>query len=347
MLPRLWLALLMCFAFLSAAVALGRALPRADQLLVETDQRSGLRDLRLIDTSRALAINLTHTPLATEASAEWSADGEWLTYIYGEVMIRDVCVRTITRPGNCQYTTGSWDDRPRWSPDGTSVIYQSVTFSGDVRMSLLPTDLSSRIDLFSVGGYLDYSWSPDSSQIVFTTGLNYPLLHVVPVNLSRHPQRLFFEGTREYAPAFSPDGRWMAYISENDDGQDIYRVPTSCLAEQVTCDSLVERLTTRNSAFSTLDWSPDSRSLLYASRIDTRFQVVLLDVETRQERMLTEGNQLVASPRFSPDGRSVSYLSGTGRRFNVYILSLAEGAQPQRMTSDRRDNWSPIWRPRG
>lgn len=341
----LWVVLL---SAISASSALGRALPGGDQLLVESDRRNGLRDLRLLDVSRSLLVNLTRTLFISEESAEWSRDGRLLTYIYGEVMIRDVCVWAMPAFRRaCAEATGSFDDRPRWSSDGASIVYQSVTFGGDVRLSLLPKDLSSRIDIMTMGGYLDYAWSPDDRYIVFTAGLNYPLLHVISLDGSGHPQRLFFDGIREYAPTFSPDGRWLAYISEGERGQDIYRIPTSCLAQVESCAALAERLTTRESSFSAPDWSPDSRFLIYTSRVGNGFQIVLLDTEDPCERLLTNDARQYASPRFSPDGTAIAYLSGGGGRFDVYVWALDGETQAQRLTFDRWDNWSPLWRPRG
>lgn len=341
----LWVLLM---SGISAASALGRAFPGADQLLVESDRRNGLRDLRLFDVGRLLMVNMTRTPFVSEESAEWSHDGRHLVYIYGEVMIRDVCVWAVPAFRRaCAISTGSFDDRPRWSGDGGSIVYQSVTFSGDVRLSLLPQDLSARIDIMTIGGYLDYTWSPDSRQIVFTAGLNYPLLHVLSLDGDGTPQRLFFDGIREYAPTFSPDGRWLAYISEGERGQDIYRVPTTCLSVPETCENVVERLTARESAFSAPDWSPDSGLLIYTSRVGTGFQLVVLDVDAKRERLLTNDGRQYASPRFSPDGRTIAFLSGSGGRLDLYVRGLHSDDAAQRLTFDRWDNWSPLWRPRG
>jgi TolB protein len=348
MLARVLLLWVLLLCTISASSALGRALPGGDQLLVESDRRNGLRDLRLVDVGRPLMVNLTRTPFISEESAEWSRDGRLLTYIYGEVMIRDVCVWAVPALSRaCADSTGSFDDRPRWSSDSASIVYQSVTFGGDVRLSLLPQDLSSRVDVMTMGGYLDYAWSPDDRHIVFTAGLNYPLLHVLSLERGAQPQRLFFDGIREYAPTFSPDGRWLAYISEGERGQDLYRIPTSCLAQAASCAAQVERLTSRESSFSAPDWSPDSRLLIYTSRVGNGFQLVLLDTDDKRERLLTNDGRQYASPRFSPDGKAVVFLSGGGGRFDVYLRALDAEAQPQRLTFDRWDNWSPLWRPRG
>ncbi len=346
MLVRLVALYLALYSVISSAAALGRALPGADQLLVESDRRDGLRDLRLIDTGRPLMLNLTRTPDTSEESAEWSADGRMLAYVYGEVMIRDICVWSLPAIARrCAWSTGSLEARPRWSHDGSSLVYQSVTFGGDVRLSLLPSDLSTRADILSIGGYLDYAWTPDNRAVVFTAGLNYPLLHNLPLDGS-HPQRLFFDGIREYAPTFSPDGRWLAFVSEGERGQDIYRVPVSCLREVRDCAALVERLTARETAFSYLDWSPDSRWLVYTSRVGGDFQVVLLDTESKIETLVTNDRQQYASPRFSPDGGAIAYLSAPNGRFDLFVLVLEPDARPQRITFDVWDNWSPSWRPR-
>lgn len=160
----------------------------------------------------------------------------------------------------------------------------------------------------------------------------------VPVDGTAAPQP-FTRGHRDTAPAFSPDGRWIAFLRAEPKGKPQLYVVEAGGGEPV-------RLTDAPLGVSDLRWSPDGRRLVYVARVpdegryvadgdpsaeaprlitefqyrhdglgftrDRRNHLFLLDVpaqpvpgELPEARRLTVGDVDVTGPRWTADGRHV------------------------------------------
>ncbi len=84
-------------------------------------------------------------------------------------------------------------------------------------------------------------------------------LWAVPTDASA-PARPLTEGHQDSAPAFSPDGRWLAYLSAEPGGRpQVWVLPTAGGAGR--------RLTDHHLGAGAPVWSPDSRRLAYTARV--------------------------------------------------------------------------------
>jgi tricorn protease len=72
-----------------------------------------------------------------------------------------------------------------------------------------------------------------------------------------HPSRITTHPAAEFAPHFSPDGRWIAFSANYDNNTDVYVVPTE--------GGQPQRLTWHPSADVVTGWSPDSKRVLFTS----------------------------------------------------------------------------------
>ena len=70
-----------------------------------------------------------------------------------------------------------------------------------------------------------YSFSPDGKSLVFQETEGSQDLHVLSLEGERTIQPLLQTEFNELYPAISPDGRWMAYISDESGRQEIYVRP--------------------------------------------------------------------------------------------------------------------------
>jgi TolB protein len=110
------------------------------------------------------------------------------------------------------------------------------------------------------------------------------------------------------------------------------------------------------------DWSPDGRTIVYASYRDDAIELRLLDAVTGATRPLVANGAVNVEPRFSPDGSRLAYVSTAYEgRFHVFLLSLGAGdpGDPERLTEDHDsglpryyysvfDHYlSPSWSPDG
>src|SRR5438270_4310503 len=105
-------------------------------------------------------------------------------------------------------------------------------------------------------------WSADGSRIMFTSALaGEPALWSIgahggfPQRLTTNLGRVRFLGTRE--PRISPDGNWIAYLSEENDGAGIWLWPMAGGAARLLTNSGV--------TVNALSWSPDSQSLAFSA----------------------------------------------------------------------------------
>jgi eukaryotic-like serine/threonine-protein kinase len=113
---------------------------------------------------------------------------------------------------------------PIWSPDSKRVVFGAGRlFASNADGSGTPEQLTTGTE-----NQIPASWTPGGSAIAFlqrgtTEGLNG--IWVLPVDGDKKP-RLFLE-TRSslWHPAFSPDGRWIAYVSNESGGQEVYVQP--------------------------------------------------------------------------------------------------------------------------
>jgi hypothetical protein len=135
-------------------------------------------------------------------------------------------------------------------------------------------------------------------------------------------------GSTPWAPAWSPDGRWIAVAMSGS----IWKVdPETGIAEQLTHDGRYH---------SSPSWSPDGRWIVYTADDDARsVRLEALDLETGESHPLSGDEWLYADPVFSPEGDRLAYVStAPGGYFNVYVREIRDGAWAGEAVAVTRDN---------
>ena len=126
-------------------------------------------------------------------------------------------------------------------------------------------------------------------------------------------RRLTFDARLQTDPAFSPNGRFMAYASNVSGNFDIWI--------QDLASGAATRLTDDPRHDTQPDWSPDGRSILFRSERDGGGLFVI----SPQDRHVTRLTSFGYSPRWSPDGKSFAFGSGVFGSGTTLIAS-ADGA---------------------
>ncbi len=159
------------------------------------------------------------------------------------------------------------------------------------------------------------------------------------------------QGKTNLAPAISPDGRHMIFISRRDlFTLDLFlaKVPSGEVITKLNRfrrDVHFDNLRFMNSSGS---WSPDSKTVAFVVLRKGDNQIALFDLETKRVRRLikTPGVDAIMHLAWSPDGKTLAFSGTSGGIGNLYLLDLASEKITQ-LTHDRYAQIQPDWHPEG
>jgi dipeptidyl aminopeptidase/acylaminoacyl peptidase len=209
-------------------------------------------------------------------------------------------------------------------------ICGSDSFNAQARRPLQPDDIFA---LKSVG---DPRISPDGAWVAYTvTSLDKKEdssdtdVYMVAAS-GGAPVRLTSSKKPENGPRWSPDGRYLAFISARDG-----KKPQVFLLDRRGGDA--QPLTEYKTGASAIAWSPDSTKLaLLVSDPDPN------DPEGADEKDKKPKPYVITRLQFMRDGDG--YLTDIRRHIHVFDIATRKGVQ---LTSDRFDDGAPTWSPDG
>lgn len=132
-----------------------------------------------------------------------------------------------------------------------------------------------------------------------------------------NPQSLLVSPESIMSPAWSPDGRQIAYVSFEKKKAQIYTVSVETGKRRLVTD-----FSGINGAPS---WSVDGRELAVVLSKGGNPKIYSVNLANGSMKQLTFGDSIDTEPRYSPDGRSLLFTSGRGGAPQIYQLSLADG----------------------
>jgi TolB protein len=140
------------------------------------------------------------------------------------------------------------------------------------------------------------------------------------------------------SPAWSPDGKRLAYVSFESGRPAIY-------VQQLTSGNR-SKLTDFPGLNGAPAWSPDGSRLALTLSKDGSPDIYVMNVGNRQLRRLTFDDAIDTEPSWSPDGQWIAFTSDRGGRPQVYRIP-ASGGTPQRLTFEGSYNADASWSPDG
>jgi Tol biopolymer transport system component len=243
-------------------------------------------------------------------SPRFSPDGRHIAVDFSQQGSRDVWTLDLQQHTLSRLTFENDGHDPVWLPDGRRVAYLTAR-GGVIGIFLRNADGSGTAESLFVGrtNLTAGAFTPDGNELIAVgagrNGVDNDLV-MLPLAGDRTPRPLLATPFNEAWPALSPDGRWLAYQSDESGESEVYVRPFPGPGAKV--------LVSQNGGSEPV-WSRDSRELFYrgfgpqgtplvavAVRAVPEFQV--LSRTTLFEAADFEGAQPHANYDVSPDGRS-------------------------------------------
>jgi len=179
-----------------------------------------------------------------------------------QIWLYDLSRETLTR----STFEGTQNYNPLWTPDGKRIAFESNR-AGPINIFWPLADGSGGFERLTTSEYLNapMSWSPDGRLLNFigidpTTGVDIWVLRMgdPPAGSGQVRKAQLFLQTpfNENTSRFSPDGRWMAYISDESGRNEVYVQPYPGPGGkwQISTEGGTEPV-----------WNPNGRELFYRS----------------------------------------------------------------------------------
>jgi Tol biopolymer transport system component len=203
------------------------------------------------------------------------------------------------------------------------------------------------------------TWSPDGSRIAFDAGGGIYVSNSDgsgrrPLMTDRSTEMPLGSTTNVYAqaPAWSPDGRWIAFLMN----YDLYVIaPNGSRQRRLTWNHEADVLR--------LAWSPDGQRIAFESwreRVapgrwrDRLPEIYVINADGTRLRKLTRNDDLDSDPSWSPDGKRIAFARLNGGwdsceadkwedcNVDIYVMD-ADGSDQHRLTSNPKLDAEPSW----
>ena len=233
----------------------------------------------------------------------------------------------IRAAGDQNWARGRWEDVPatQLTNPGLSPTGQRAVFEHRGDIFTVPVDEGSWRNLTRTPGVADRSpvWSPDGSQVAWFSDASGEYQLVIADQLGRDQRTIPISEPSFYFEArWSPDGSKLAFTDTH------YRVLVMDVAtgrvQHVDTDRYAHPERTMNPV-----WSPDSRFVAYARRLDTQLRVIIAyDTETGERHQLTDGMADAISPVWDESGDYLYFLASTNYGLNTGWLDMTSYDRP-------------------
>jgi Tol biopolymer transport system component len=238
--------------------------------------------------------------------------------------------------------------RPRWSPDGTRIVFQNIERTKfDIRVFDLLTSNSVWVTNDAVQD-LNPVWSPSGQFIYFSSyrsgGINI-WRSAISADLSQvgAPHQLTLGAGQDVEIAVSRDATRLSFsiLRQN---ADIWKLPVD--PETGRVEGEPQRVVTTTREDSRGAWSPDGSMIAFNSDRTGEMNIWLLDLESGRSRQITKGSGGDYQANWSPDGKRIAFFSSRAGTADVWCVDVETGELEQ-LTSSESVNVNPFYSPDG
>ncbi len=223
---------------------------------------------------------------------------------------------------------------PEFSPDGDTVLFFAVDAESDPpsgECQFVGIDGTPE-GTFGAFGFGSPSWSPNV--IARSIDVGEGNTEILIAEFGVPPYLLTSDPAPDQDPAWSPDGKTLAFVSLRDGIQKIYVMDANG-------DNL-RRLTDSVRVEAQPSWSPDGTRIAFVSGDNVTTQIYIMNSDGTEVTQVTNGPGFNENPTWSPDGTMLAFWSNRSGNLQIYTIR-SDGSQLTRLTSNAFNDENPDW----
>ena len=261
----------------------------------------------------------------------------------------------------------------------TCIAFVRTEPNGSKELHLIDWDGHGDQALTSLGSILlSPGWDPAGSRLAFTS-YRQGQPRLVSLRLADGRLTTLWSGATPGAPAYSPDGKQIAFSATDEGNAEIYAARADgSQARRLTLHPGIDtspswapsgerlvftsdrcgkpqlfimdadganlaQITFTGDWNDSPDWSPQGNRIVHVSLIEKRFELALIRADGTGWQRLTKGGGC-ENPSWAPDGRHVVFARSLGGLRNLWVLDVDSGSLRQ-LTSSASQSYNPAWSP--
>ncbi len=219
---------------------------------------------------------------------------------------------------------------PQWSPNGDMIAiveahayHDLKNYISDIYLITPDGTIVKKVTdnpTWTGNDLLEVQWSPDGNKLLFSSGINMVSdkadIYVINTD-GTNLLRLTFPPAQQYSPRWSPDGKYLAYLS-------IYKSNTYLVIRGTSIDYPINKqllIREQSDTITEISWSPNGRYIAYSSERNGKENIFIYDILEEKERRLTDDTHS-DDPNWSRDGTKILFSSYHEGKREIYTIDI-------------------------
>ena len=235
---------------------------------------------------------------------------------------------------------------PSISSDGKTIVYEQdfglwkldikSGQSTPIKLNIVSDDKENDIETVTVHNETDsYDLSPSTKRAAVSAHGEIFSIATDRGDIQRVTQSF----SRERGPSWSPDGKWIAFVSDKSGREEVWMAHEDGTGLKMLSEGDGEK--------SNIQWAPDSKSMIYSG---SDHKLYRYDLDSGKAVVIASGEaSSIQGARFSPDGKWVAFSKlDRDLRPHVYIIAATGGTERRVGNEDLLfSEIHPVWTPDG